>query len=127
MNRAVGVNPLVTLLSLIAFGSLFGIAGAVVAIPLAAILQLLINRHLLDLQIDETPQASGQRDFTSLLRYRTKELMEDLRRLFRRNPEALSGRSGRSRRLAGSDCPRPGQFFGRRQPVKTASRRSGLG
>jgi predicted PurR-regulated permease PerM len=90
MNRAVGVNPLVTLLSLIAFGSLFGIAGAVVAIPLAAILQLLINHHLLDLQIDETAQASGQRDFTSLLRYRTKELMQDLRRLFRKKPEALA-------------------------------------
>jgi predicted PurR-regulated permease PerM len=91
MNRAVGVNPLVTLLSFIAFGSLFGIAGAVVAIPLAAVLQLFINRHLLDPQPTETPQADGQRDFTSLLRYRTKELMEDLRRLFRRNPEALSG------------------------------------
>jgi predicted PurR-regulated permease PerM len=90
MNRAVGVNPLVTLLSLIAFGSLFGIAGAVVAIPLAAVLQLLINRHLLDLQLDETTQTSGQRDFTSLLRYRTKELMQDLRRLFRKKPEALA-------------------------------------
>jgi predicted PurR-regulated permease PerM len=90
MNRAVGVTPLVTLLALIAFGSLFGIAGAIVAIPLAAVLQLLINRHLLSLQEDQLAQAQGQRDRTSLLRYQTRELMQDLRSLFRRKADALS-------------------------------------
>jgi predicted PurR-regulated permease PerM len=89
MNRAVGVTPLVTLLALIAFGSLFGIAGAIVAIPLAAVLQLFINRHLLALQGDDLNQADGQRDLISLLRYQTQELMQDLRSLFRRKPDAL--------------------------------------
>jgi predicted PurR-regulated permease PerM len=90
MNRAVGVNPLVTLLSLIAFGSLFGIAGAIVAIPLAAVLQLLINRHLLSLPAEELTRHDGQRDLISLLRYQTQELMQDLRRLFRRKADALA-------------------------------------
>jgi predicted PurR-regulated permease PerM len=90
MNRAVGVTPLVTLLALIAFGSLFGIAGAIVAIPLAAVLQLFINRHLLTLQGDDLNQGDGQRDLTSLLRYQTQELMQDLRSLFRRKPDALT-------------------------------------
>jgi len=90
MSRAVGVTPLVTLLALIAFGSLFGIAGAIVAIPLAAVLQLLINRHLLALQGDELSQTDGQRDLISLLRYQTQELMQDLRSLFRRKSDALT-------------------------------------
>jgi predicted PurR-regulated permease PerM len=90
MNRAVGVNPVVTLLALIAFGSLFGIAGAIVAIPLAAVLQLFINRHLLSLQSDEVAQTDGQRDLIGRLRYHTQELMQDLRSLFRRKPEALA-------------------------------------
>lgn len=37
MSKAVGVNPFVTLLALFAFSSLFGLAGALMAIPIAAI------------------------------------------------------------------------------------------
>ena len=46
MRTAVGVNPFVSLLALFAFGSLFGIAGALMAIPIAAIMQLLLNRFV---------------------------------------------------------------------------------
>ncbi|MGE5222943.1 MAG: AI-2E family transporter, partial [Omnitrophica WOR_2 bacterium] len=42
VGKSVGVNPVVTLLALAAFTSLFGLAGALVAIPLAAIAQILI-------------------------------------------------------------------------------------
>jgi predicted PurR-regulated permease PerM len=38
MRKAVGVNPFVTLLAIFAFSSLFGIAGALMAIPMAAII-----------------------------------------------------------------------------------------
>ena len=41
MKKAVGVNPFVSLLSIFAFSSLFGIAGALMAIPTAAIIQTL--------------------------------------------------------------------------------------
>jgi predicted PurR-regulated permease PerM len=44
MRKAVGVNPFVSLLAISAFSSLFGIAGALMAIPFAAIIQLLLNR-----------------------------------------------------------------------------------
>ncbi len=46
MRKAVGVNPFVSLLALFAFGSFFGIAGALMAIPIAAIIQLLLNRFV---------------------------------------------------------------------------------
>ncbi len=46
MRKAVGVNPFVTLLALFAFSSLFGIAGALMAIPMAAILQLVLDRFV---------------------------------------------------------------------------------
>ncbi len=44
MGRTVGVSPLVTLLAIAAFGSTLGVAGAVLAIPIAAIVQLLLYR-----------------------------------------------------------------------------------
>ena len=47
MDKSVGVHPLVTLLAIAAFGSVFGLAGAILAIPLAAIIQVLLNRYLL--------------------------------------------------------------------------------
>ena len=46
MRKAVGINPFVSLLSLFAFSSLFGIAGALMAIPMAAIIQLLLDRFV---------------------------------------------------------------------------------
>ena len=46
MRKAVGVNPFVSLLAIFAFSSLFGIAGALMAIPMAAIIQLLLDRFV---------------------------------------------------------------------------------
>ena len=47
MKNAMGVNPIIVLLSLIAFSSVFGIAGALLALPLAAIIQLFVSRVVL--------------------------------------------------------------------------------
>ena len=47
MKHSVGVNPIITLLSLIAFGSVFGFVGALLALPLAAIIQLVVSRVVL--------------------------------------------------------------------------------
>jgi predicted PurR-regulated permease PerM len=44
MKSSTGVNPIIVLLSLIAFSSVFGFAGALLALPLAAIIQLLVSR-----------------------------------------------------------------------------------
>jgi predicted PurR-regulated permease PerM len=79
MKRTVGVNPLVTLLALLALGSFFGIVGAVVAVPAAAITQLLFDRYVLDPEATVEREPGG-RDRLSVLRYETQELMRDVRR-----------------------------------------------
>ncbi|MFW6183175.1 MAG: AI-2E family transporter [Chloroflexota bacterium] len=79
MNRAVGVNPLLTLLAFIALSSLFGITGALVAVPVAAVAQLLVDRFVLEPEalIEQEP---GGRDYLSVLRYEAKEYVRDVRR-----------------------------------------------
>jgi predicted PurR-regulated permease PerM len=79
MSKAVGVNPFVTLLSLFAFGSFFGLAGALMAIPIAAIIQLLLNHFVFQPATAETEVPEG-RDFVSRLRYETQEFRQDLRK-----------------------------------------------
>jgi predicted PurR-regulated permease PerM len=78
MRRAVGVNPFVTLLALFAFGSLLGVAGALMAIPMAAIIQLLLNRFVFDPGAKE-PAVTEGRNYTGRLRYEAQALAQDLR------------------------------------------------
>ncbi len=79
MRKAVGVNPFVTLLALFAFSSLFGIAGALMAIPMAAIIQLVLNRFVFHPTAME-PEVSSGRDYASRLRYEAQDLAQDLRK-----------------------------------------------
>ncbi len=79
MRKAVGVNPFVTLLALFAFGSLFGIAGALMAIPIVAIIQLLLDRFVFHPTALE-PEVSAGRDYASRLRYEAQALAQDLRK-----------------------------------------------
>ena len=83
MKKAVGVNPFVTLLALFAFGSLFGLAGALMAIPIAAIIQLVLN-HFVFQQPTVEMEASAGRDYASRLRYEAQDLVQDLRKQSRR-------------------------------------------
>jgi len=57
MKNSMGVNPIIILLSLVAFGSVFGFAGALLALPLAAIIQLFFDRIL-------SPADSSNRQFS---------------------------------------------------------------
>ena len=79
MRKAVGVNPFVSLLAIFAFSSLFGIAGALMAIPIAAIIQLLLDRFVFHSAATE-PELSAGRDYASRLRYEAQDLAQDLRR-----------------------------------------------
>jgi predicted PurR-regulated permease PerM len=79
MRKAVGVNPFVSLISIFAFSSLFGIAGALMAIPIAAIFQLLLD-HFVFHPAPAEPEASAGRDTASRLRYEAQDLAGDLRR-----------------------------------------------
>jgi predicted PurR-regulated permease PerM len=79
MSKAVGVNPFVSLLAIFAFSSLFGVAGALMAIPIAAIIQLLLERFVFR-PVDLIPDDSPGRDITSRLRYEAKDLEQDLQK-----------------------------------------------
>jgi predicted PurR-regulated permease PerM len=79
MRKAVGVNPFVTLLALFAFSSLFGLAGALMAIPIAAIIQLALN-HFVFQQATVEMEVSEGRDYASRLRYEAQDLAQDLRK-----------------------------------------------
>lgn len=89
MKQSVGVNPLVILLALAAFTSLFGLAGALLAIPIAAIVQLFVSRFVIPSGADEieTPEGRGQ---LSLLRYEAQELAWDIRKQLREK-EVIDG------------------------------------
>jgi len=79
IRKAVGINPFVSLLSLFAFSSLFGIAGALMAIPTAAIIQLLLDRFVFHPGAIEAEVSTG-RDLASRLRYEALDLAQDLRK-----------------------------------------------
>ena len=78
MSKAVGVNPFVSLLAIFAFSSLFGLAGALMAIPMAAIIQLVLDRFVFH-PAEAEKEMLGGRDFASRLRYEAKELTKDLK------------------------------------------------
>ncbi len=84
MRKAVGVNPFVSLLAIFAFSSLFGIAGALMAIPIAAIVQLLLDRFIFHPGTMEAEISAG-RDYASRLRYEAQDLAQDLRKQARLN------------------------------------------
>ena len=77
------MRPLVILLALLAFGSFFGVAGAIIAIPLAAVIQLALDRFLLQPSLTEMNSPSG-RDHISVLRYEAQMLVTDIRQQIRK-------------------------------------------
>ena len=86
MRKAVGINPFVSLLSIFAFSSLFGIAGALMAIPIAAIIQLLLDQFVFNPGTMEAELSTG-RDYASRLRYEAQDLAQDLRKQARLKKE----------------------------------------
>lgn len=88
MDRSVGVNPVVSLLAFVSFSSLFGLAGALLAIPLAAMLQMIFNRLMLEPSAGVSTPPAG-RDALSLLRYEAQELIQDVRKQVREKHTGL--------------------------------------
>jgi predicted PurR-regulated permease PerM len=86
MDKSVGVNALITILALGAFGLLFGFVGAILAIPLAAILQILFTRLVFRAPTPDkasvTPEPGQQqaRNRFSVLRLEAQELAQDVRK-----------------------------------------------
>ena len=83
MHAAVGVNPIITLLSLATFTSLLGLPGSLMAIPLAAVIQLLWNSFFISTDSVNRSLAAG-RDLNSVLHYEVQDLIGDVRKLLRK-------------------------------------------
>ncbi len=90
MRRSVGVNPIVVMLSLTAFGSLFGLIGALMAIPLAAVLQILINHNLTETEKSNGYEAIGRSRF-SVIRLEARGLAVDVRKQLRQKNTMQKG------------------------------------
>ncbi len=88
MDHAVGVRPMVTLLALAVLGDLFGLLGALLAVPIAAVIQVLLDRFVLSASLPQQLDIGG-RDKLALLRYQTQDLATDLRQQVRSKTEAI--------------------------------------
>jgi len=85
MKNSLGVNPIIVLLSLIAFSSVFGIAGGLLALPLAAIIQLLVSRVVLT-AAESAKQAENKELQVQTLMEKSQELMQDTYETSNKNP-----------------------------------------
>jgi len=96
MHKTVGVNPFVSLLAFFAFSTLLGLPGAFMAIPMAAILQLLFDRFLFGPGAMEAEVSTG-RDHVSRLRYEAQTLARNLQK------QARLKKGGSDRRVKQTD------------------------
>lgn len=82
MDRTIGVRPLLGLLSVVAMTSLFGILGALVSLPTAAIVQTVMDRLISSREQRES--AATNRDRLGVLHYHTTQLVHDVQAHTRR-------------------------------------------
>jgi predicted PurR-regulated permease PerM len=85
MKNAMGVNQIMVLLSLIAFSSVFGFAGALLALPLAAMVQLLISRVVLT-AAESARQAQEREAQVQSLMDESERLMQTIYETSNKNP-----------------------------------------
>jgi predicted PurR-regulated permease PerM len=79
MDRSVGLGAVVTLLAIVACGALFGVIGAIFAIPLAAVGQTLFERLVLQADF-KTKEFTARRDAAGVLHYQLQDLISDVKR-----------------------------------------------
>ncbi|HWQ14727.1 MAG TPA: AI-2E family transporter [Roseiflexaceae bacterium] len=91
MDEAVGVSPVVTLLAFAGFAALFGLAGALLAIPLAAVLQVLFNEWMQRRAGAAVEEPVQGRSLADRLRYQARDLAQDLAGLMRAKQDEASG------------------------------------
>jgi predicted PurR-regulated permease PerM len=76
MSHAVGVSALVSLVAILAFGSTYGILGVFIAVPLAAVVQVVLDHFVLDAAPESSasdPEAlAGLRSRALTLRQRVR-------------------------------------------------------
>lgn len=89
MDKTVGVNAIVSILAITAFTLVFGILGALLAIPLAAVIQIFIDRYLfttgsqaadVEAAMPAALEEGGTRGEIDVLRLEAAELAQDVRK-----------------------------------------------
>ncbi len=90
MDRSVGVNPLLTILSIAALSALIGLPGAILAVPIAAIIQFLINRFVI-IPVREPDLKPEGRGNLSYLRLQVQELATDSRKMITLEKDGAEG------------------------------------
>ena len=85
MKSSTGVNPIIVLLSLIAFSSVFGFAGALLALPLAAIVQMFVSRVVLT-AAESARQAQNKEMQIKTIIDESQKLMETIYETSNTNP-----------------------------------------
>ncbi|MGE3317153.1 MAG: AI-2E family transporter [Planctomycetaceae bacterium] len=83
MGQSIGVHPVGIVLAMLCFGILLGGIGVVVAVPFAAVVQILVERYLLKDETAEIPVPTA-RDRISRLRYEANDLIQDVRQQLRK-------------------------------------------
>ena len=79
MDRSVGLGAVATLLAIVACGALFGVMGAIFAIPLAAVTQTLFERFVLQADF-KAQEYTARRDAAGVLHYELQDLINDIKR-----------------------------------------------
>ena len=85
MKSSTGVNPILVLLSLLAFGAVFGFMGALLALPLAAIIQLFVSRVVLT-AAESAKQAQEKKIRVQAMINESQKLMETIYETSNKNP-----------------------------------------
>jgi predicted PurR-regulated permease PerM len=86
MDNAVGVHSVVSLLALVAFTDLFGAIGMVLAVPLAAMLQVVFERWVFTAEPESAKPV--RRDLHGRALWELRELMQDVRTRLRHKDDA---------------------------------------
>jgi len=82
MRHAVGVSPLVSILAILVFGTLYGVSGVLVAIPMTAVIQVLLDSTLINAEPVGEPQGLADGPWPGLRR-RVGALRQQARRRLR--------------------------------------------
>jgi predicted PurR-regulated permease PerM len=81
MSHSAGVSALVSLLAILAFGTLYGLLGVFLAIPLAAVIQVLIDTLVVN--VDPRAPTTEEEGSWDVLRARVEVLRQEARRRLR--------------------------------------------
>ena len=79
VRSLVGVNPVLTLIAVAGATSLFGVAGVLLAVPLAAVGQFLLDRYVIHGEEGAGADLAG-RGRETVIRYQARDLAQDARR-----------------------------------------------